>query len=246
MSLFKNYPAILFASIVLILGISIYFRSIKKYLREGFESGQSCSIDCTNKDILAAVKKEFEARYVEGFTSGSGNEYQEAFQDPSQLLSLVSKASTSPQLQSLAGLPGLSSNPQLSSLTNLVSSGQPDIASLAKLLNAGTPSVPGLAPVEEPKYKISRNKLKTIRRALKVDDTKCEYNIVYDESNLDTSGSLQSKPDTYGFIQVKFVKQGETGCFFTPKEVKLLVGPEILRHDSLNPETPIPELNYVF
>jgi hypothetical protein len=240
MALFKNYPGILFASVVLILGISLYFRRIKKYLREGFEGETSCSLDCTNKELLAAVKKEFESRYVEGFTDGSGNEYTEAFQDPSQLLSLVSK---SPQLGTLSGLPGLSTNPQL---TNLLSSGQPDVASLAKLLNSGTASLPGVAPIEEPKYKISRNKLKSIRRALKVDDMKCEYNIVYDESNMDVKGSLESKPDSIGYIQVKFVKQGETGCFFVPREVKLLVGPEIVRNDTLNPENPIPELNYVF
>ncbi len=238
MGLFKNYSFTVITSVLLILGISIYLPKIRKYIHEGFQNEKDgCSLDCTNKDIMAAVKKEFESRYVEGFTSGPQNELQEAFQDPSQLLSLVKAASGNPQLSGLlgnlpTGLPGVSST------------GQPDLAALTKLMNVT--SIPGIQPVEEPKYKISRNKLKTIRRAIKVDDNKCEYHVMYDESNMNVDGSMKTNVDTFGYIQVKFVKQGETGCYYTPKEVKLLVGPEILRRDAANPESPVPELNYVF
>ncbi len=254
MVLFKNRAAWIVASIFIILFLSVYYKPVKKVIQEKFENPDSteskdeCTLECDNKEIMAAVKRQFETKYVEGFANPEPVE--EAFQDPSQLLALA-RGSGIPDISAL-GLPGVTN----AGLGALASGNLSGLASLAPGL--GSPpnlgafaggkavSVPGFS-VEAPKpNQITRNILKVIKRSLKIDSTKCEYNIEYDESKLKNDGSTAERKGVLGYIQATFVKVGEEGCFYKPTEVKLLVGPQIIRYDTANPENIVPTIDYTF
>lgn len=264
MVLFKNRAAWIAASIFIVLFLSVYYKPVKKVIQEKFENPEStessdaCALECDNKEIMTAVKRQFETKYVEGFANPEPVE--EAFQDPSQLLALA-KMSGVPDVSAL-GLPGLS-NAGLGALASgtfapgaLASGNLSGLASLAPGL--GSPpnlgafaggkalSVPGFSAEAPKPNQITRNILKVIKRSLKIDSNKCEYNIEYDESKLKNDGTTAERKGVLGYIQATFVKVGEEGCFYKPTEVKLLVGPQIIRYDTANPESIVPTIDYTF
>lgn len=254
MVLFKNRAAWIAASIFIVLFLSVYYKPVKKVIQEKFENPEStessdaCALECDNKEIMTAVKRQFETKYVEGFANPEPVE--EAFQDPSQLLALA-KMSGVPDVSAL-GLPGLSN----AGLGALASGNLSGLASLAPGL--GSPpnlgafaggkalSVPGFSAEAPKPNQITRNILKVIKRSLKIDSNKCEYNIEYDESKLKNDGTTAERKGVLGYIQATFVKVGEEGCFYKPTEVKLLVGPQIIRYDTVNPENIVPTIDYTF
>lgn len=254
MVLFKNRAAWIAASIFIVLFLSVYYKPVKKVIQEKFENPEStessdaCALECDNKEIMTAVKRQFETKYVEGFANPEPVE--EAFQDPSQLLALA-KMSGVPDVSAL-GLPGLSN----AGLGALASGNLSGLASLAPGL--GSPpnlgafaggkalSVPGFSAEAPKPNQITRNILKVIKRSLKIDSNKCEYNIEYDESKLKNDGTTAERKGVLGYIQATFVKVGEEGCFYKPTEVKLLVGPQIIRYDTANPESIVPTIDYTF
>ncbi len=257
MVLFKNRPVWIFVSIVIILVLSFYHKSLKKTIQEKFqnpdttESKDTCILDCENKELLHAVKREFETNYVEGFE----NPIEEPFQDATQLLNLVNAAG-GPNLSSLAtGLPGVSNLPlgnlPLGNLPlgNLPLGGTspPNLGAFAAGL--GLPgnalSVPGFAAQAPKVIQLHKNNLKVIKRAYKIDNSKCEYNIEYDSSKLNKDGTFDERKNESGYIQATFSKEKDT-CTYKPVEVKLLIGPQIIRYDSANPGNIVPTIDYVF
>lgn len=245
MALFKNRLGWIVVSIFIIFSLAIYRKPIRKVIHEKFQNPETteCVLDCTNKELMHAVKRQFETKYVEGFT----NPNVEGFQDASQLLSLVQNTKGIPNLSSL-GLP--SGGLPLGGLPGLAqSTTPPNLGAFAtNFLGASglqVPSVPGFSTVVQP-TQLSRNKLKTIRRALKIDDNRCEYNVVYDESKIKNDGSIDERKDVFGYIQATVGKEQGSGCTYKPVEVKLLIGPQIVRYDTANPDAIVPTIDYVF
>jgi hypothetical protein len=253
MALFKNRLGIAIASIILILVLSIYHKPVRRIIHEKFqdanttESKDLCSLDCTNKEIMNTVKRQFETKYVEGFTA---TPVEEAFQDPTQLLSLIQNPQALTNLP-LAGLPGISGGTptNLSALGSLPTGGSlPNLGAFSSFLGTGSTaiSIPGFSPAAQLPPQLNRNRLKKIRRAFKIDETKCEYNIEYDESKLKSDGTLDERKDIPGYIQATFIRESKEKCDYKPAEVKLLIGPAIIRYDSANPDNIVPTIDYVF
>jgi hypothetical protein len=213
--LFKNNLAIGILSVIIILSISIYKPFLRKSIKQGFQNPSECILDCQNKESMAAAKREFESNYLEGFQ----NQYTEAFQNPTQILST---------LQSVSGLtgaiPGFSS-PQNTTATN-------PLALLSSLGGNALPSLQNLTGVKMPAEKLSRYNLKKIHRTLKLGTDKCEYEVTFDKEDLKLDGTFEKTENMFGYFQATFLKDKDI-CQFKPKEVRILVGPKIIRNDTL-------------
>jgi len=243
MTLFKNRIAWIFISILIVVALSIYHKPVRKVIHEKFqnpETTDSCVLDCTDKEIMHAVKRQFETNYVEGFTNPEEDTLQESFQDPSQLLSLVQGNTNLTSLTKMTGLPGVSSVSTTAPPPNL------NLGAFSSLLGGAAATIPGFSTMPYKPTQLSRNKLKLIRRSLKIDTNKCEYNVIYDETKVKENGKLEEKPDVNSYIQATFVKEQGEACNYKPVEVKLLIGPQIIRYDSLNIDKPLPNIDYVF
>lgn len=227
--LFKNHLAIAILSLIIILSIAIYKPFLRKSIKQGFQNPSECILECDNKELMAAAKREFEANYLEGFQ----NQYTEAFQDPTQILST---------LQSVSGLTGA-----LPGISNLQTTTTPNPLSLLSSLGGGgaLPSLQNLTGVKMPAEKLSRYNLKKIHRTLKLDTDKCEYEVTYDKEDLKLDGTFEKTENMFGYFQATFLKDKDL-CQFKPKEVRILVGPKIIRNDTLGKSEENRMVDYTF
>ena len=246
--LFKNHKSIAFASICIVLAIAFYKPFFKKVIKQGFENPPpeptpppGCELQCDDKDLMTAVKREFESNYLEGFSDlNEGGNVKEAFQDPAQLLSTLQAVSGQQGLSGLSALSGGTPTqpPNLTALTGLLGTGVPNLGALQSLANS--------TGIKIPSDKLSRYNLKKIHRTLRLAADKCEYEVTYDKSDIDIKGKIDTAENQFGYFQATFVKDSEKECVFKPKEVRILLGPKIIRYDTLGKTEETTKVDYTF
>ena len=225
--LFKHKIPVLFISILIILVVSVFSKD-KPVQVQAFTDLSGCSLNCSDKGVMLAMKKEFESNYLEGFQNKEG--FQTLFSNPLTDIQTQLQTQLGPQVQT-----------QL--LTNLLSSttGLPPSV-LTSITNAATAKG---AKTVVPK-KVSQYTLRTVSRALQLSPLKCEYEVTYDKSDVDLKGVTTDSKDQFGYFQATFTKNSGGACGFTPTEVRLLIGPEISKMDSQGKQEDIPVLRYNF
>ena len=229
--LFKNHLAIAILSLFIILSIAMYKPFLRKSIKQGFQNPSECVLECNNKELMAMAKREFETNYLEGFQ----NQYTEAFQNPTQILSTLQ--SVSGLTSSLPTVPGLS--------TSQIPTNANPLALLSSLGGGALPSLENVTGVKMPAEKLSRYNLKKVHRALKIDNDKCEYEVTYDKEDLKLDGTFEKTENMFGYFLATFLKDKDV-CQFKPKEVRILVGPKIIRNDTLGKSEDNLMIDYTF
>jgi hypothetical protein len=228
--LFKHKIPLLFVSILIILLVSVFSKDKPVQVQvQAFTDLSGCNLDCSDKDVMLAMKKEFESNYLEGFQSKEG--FQTLFPNPVADIQSQLQAQFGPQVQA-----------QL--LTNFLSSstGLPPSVLNSITTAATVPIVPTAATAK----KLTQYTLRTVSRAAQISPLKCEYEITYDKTDVDLKGVHTNLKDQFGYFQATFTKNSGGACGFTPTDVRLLIGPEISKMDAQGKQSDIPQINYSF
>ena len=181
-------------------------------------TGSGCQLDCTNADVLRAMKQKYQSANIEGFSGRRGVKrggggglfamFSEAFQDVSDGTdATATDGSATADGTTDTGTPDWNAD---TTTTTDETAAEPTDETAAQ----PTDDTTAAAPVKV----IHSTNMKKVNKALKLGIDKCEFEVVYDSTDTDANGNTTSALDTIGYFTGVFTKD-PTGCSFSPSQV---------------------------
>ena len=182
-------------------------------------TGTGCQLDCTNADVLRAMKQKYQSANIEGFSGRRGMRrgvfgglfamFSEAFQDVSDGTDTSADATaTDGTADGSATADGTTDT-----ATPDWNAGATDDTTTQ---SADDTTTTDAAPT--PVKVVHSTNMKKVNKALKLGIDKCEFEVVYDSTDTDANGNTTSALDTIGYFTGIFTKD-PTGCSFSPSQV---------------------------
>ena len=193
-------------------------------------TGNGCQLDCTNADILNAMKQKYQSVNIEGFSRRPASSkkgffggimalFTEAFQD-------VSDGSTTadPVADPVAD-PAVDTPTDTGTTDWNATAPTTDDATAPTTDDTTTPTAT-VDKVTTTVTPVRTSNMKKVNKALKLGIDKCEFEVVYDSSDTDATGNTTSLTDQVGYFTAIFTKD-PIGCSFSPSQVTKSTNPVI-------------------
>ncbi len=216
-------------------------------------SSSGCELDCTKKEVLDAVKQKYDSATIEGFSPRPKTAKQmgffetigswlaplsEAFQDVTEggeeapadtgVTDWTGEETVAePAEETPAEEPGQEMTSEEAAATTSEDEWVWDESAQdwVKKGEATAVAEETSAAAEAPKPQLGQT-LKGVNRALKLTPDKCEYEVMFDKTEVDESGTIREQKGVKGYMTATFTKDPK-GCVFIPLSVTKSVSPVI-------------------
>ena len=180
-------------------------------------TGSACDLDCSNPDLLRAVKSTYESTNIEGFSPrrpkatwmGALGKWIHGVVEPFQEAEEEAPVEDAPVEEAPVEEDQGAGDTTDTAPEDWATTEEP----------AATEE-PGEEPVPEPvKPKaMASTTLKKVNKTLRVGINKCEFEILYDSKTVDSNGNATSQTGATGYFTGTFSRE-PNGCVFKPSNV---------------------------
>lgn len=177
-------------------------------------AGSGCDLDCAKPEMMKAVKQKYESNHIEGFSNFITNIM------PNSWFSTLREAFQDGDEEYVEEISYVDENGEV------VASDVTSDAAYEEQIVATEPTQPAVEEAPPAKKVIASRTLKKVNRALRVGPDKCEYEIIFDSVEADSSGNAKETKDGVGYFQATFSKD-KVGCAFLPSQVVKVTSPII-------------------
>jgi len=201
-------------------------------------TGSACDLDCSNPDLLRAVKSTYESANIEGFSPrrpkstwvGMVGKWMHGLMEPFQDDTSADDTSADLSGADQTDLSGADQTDQ--GAGDGTDTAPEDWATTeepaATTEDSGDANAVAEEPVPEPvKPKaMASTTLKKVNKTLRVGVNKCEFEITYDSTTVDSNGNANSQTGATGYFTGTFSRE-PNGCVFKPSNVVKATAPII-------------------
>jgi len=190
-------------------------------------TGSTCDLDCSNPDLLRAVKSTYESTNIEGFSPrrpkstwvGMVGKWMHGLMEPFQDDTSADDTSADLSGADQTDLSGADQTDQ--GAGDGTDTAPEDWATTEEPADADAVA----AEPEKPTVMASTT-LKKVNKTLRVGVNKCEFEIVYDSTSVDSNGNANSQTGATGYFTGTFSRE-PNGCVFKPSNVVKTTAPII-------------------